>query len=191
MCYKSPWGRGREKRRPSTRRRAWRRPVGIKPGRNYPRAPPDQRSDWPQQQQHKAQRGLARPARRPLRHGESSRRARPRHGKSGRPTRNVIFARTSDRECAIHDHSGRSSSVGPRTSPHKSPLRHRGRPAPAPGMTHGAQCPIKFTAIRSAARSFGRFRSAASIPTPAASESLRALPPRIALCRHVRYRTQV
>jgi hypothetical protein len=49
MCYKSPWGRGTGKA-PSvhSRRRAWRRPVDIKPGRNYPRAPPpDQRSDRP------------------------------------------------------------------------------------------------------------------------------------------------
>jgi hypothetical protein len=44
LCYKSPWGRGTGKA-PTvhSRRRAWRRPVD-KPGRNYPRAPPDQRS---------------------------------------------------------------------------------------------------------------------------------------------------
>jgi hypothetical protein len=42
--FETTVGRGREKRRPSTRRRAWRRPVGIKPGRNYLRAPPDQRT---------------------------------------------------------------------------------------------------------------------------------------------------
>jgi hypothetical protein len=46
MCYKSPWGRGREKRRPSTLAGGpWRRPVDIKLGRNYPRAPHDQGSD--------------------------------------------------------------------------------------------------------------------------------------------------
>jgi hypothetical protein len=48
MCYKSPWGRGREKRRPSTLAGGpWRRPVDIKPGRNCPRAPHDQGSDRP------------------------------------------------------------------------------------------------------------------------------------------------
>ena len=48
MCYKSPWGRGREKRRPSTLAGGpWRRPVDIKLGRNYLRAPHDQGSDRP------------------------------------------------------------------------------------------------------------------------------------------------
>jgi hypothetical protein len=39
MCYKSPWGRGREKRRPSTLAGGLSDGLYIKPGRNYPRAP--------------------------------------------------------------------------------------------------------------------------------------------------------
>jgi hypothetical protein len=40
MCYKSPWGRGREKRRPFTLAGGpWPRPVDIKLGRNYPARP--------------------------------------------------------------------------------------------------------------------------------------------------------
>jgi hypothetical protein len=49
MCYKSPWGRGREKRRPSPLAGGpWRRPVDIKLGRNYPRARHDKGTVGPQ-----------------------------------------------------------------------------------------------------------------------------------------------
>jgi hypothetical protein len=48
MCYKSPWGRGREKRCPSTLAGGpWRRPLDIKLGRNYPLARHDQGSGRP------------------------------------------------------------------------------------------------------------------------------------------------
>jgi hypothetical protein len=43
MCYKTPGLLTASVVWPG----AWRGPIGIKPGRIYPRSPPDQPSDWP------------------------------------------------------------------------------------------------------------------------------------------------